>query len=317
MRFKTIEEYDKHINDLNHDLKKFKKYVEAHPEKIGVQGNYNALKYLREELVIERNQFKNIICDEEFNIHISGEDIKNHSISSSLLIEFIKKYEDLNLFIAGALKFGKDRINKINTKFRYDFGFNVKPFSVGSFVITFTPKVYEDNQTTLTHSLNKQSFDKLCEFISYGENLDELKKQSEILGIAPIIKYRELLGVISKSKIEVSMNDKRNNKSSISSNKAKQIYNSLKELKEEDIETEDIKIEGNLYSINTDVKTCGIKYIDKSSKKTKKLPSVKFNEALKESVKNNLERDVYVNLKKTITRTIDDEKVVYDLVEIL
>ena len=61
MKFKTIEEYDNNINDLNKKLRKFKKYVDEHHEKIGVQGNYKAIKHVRDELVKERNQATGLI----------------------------------------------------------------------------------------------------------------------------------------------------------------------------------------------------------------------------------------------------------------
>ena len=57
MKFKTIEDYDQHITSLNKKLSKFKKYVDEHPEKIGVQGNFKAIKHVRDELIEERELF--------------------------------------------------------------------------------------------------------------------------------------------------------------------------------------------------------------------------------------------------------------------
>ena len=61
MKFKTIEEYDNNINNLNKKLRKFKKYVDEHPEKIGVHGNYKAIKHVRDELIKEKNQTMGLI----------------------------------------------------------------------------------------------------------------------------------------------------------------------------------------------------------------------------------------------------------------
>ena len=57
MRFKKLEEYDKNIKDLNNKLLKFKTYVDDHPEKIGVQGNYKLIESVRDDLIEERKLF--------------------------------------------------------------------------------------------------------------------------------------------------------------------------------------------------------------------------------------------------------------------
>lgn len=58
MRFKTVADYDNEIKRIDEILDNFKEYIENYPEKIGVQGNYELLKYIREELKKERKELK-------------------------------------------------------------------------------------------------------------------------------------------------------------------------------------------------------------------------------------------------------------------
>ena len=57
VRFKTIEEYDMHIKDIENKLVEFKNFVNNHPEKLGVQNNYKLLITLRDELKNEKSKF--------------------------------------------------------------------------------------------------------------------------------------------------------------------------------------------------------------------------------------------------------------------
>lgn len=58
MRFRTIARYDDEIKKLNRMIDNWKKYFEEHPEKIGVQRNYELLKYIRDELKKERDDLE-------------------------------------------------------------------------------------------------------------------------------------------------------------------------------------------------------------------------------------------------------------------
>lgn len=61
MRFRTVDEYDGEIKDIERMLDELLDYVNNHPEKIGVQGNYELLKYIRDELKKERDKLRGII----------------------------------------------------------------------------------------------------------------------------------------------------------------------------------------------------------------------------------------------------------------
>lgn len=321
MRFKTIYEYDNHINSIDEKLDEFHDYVNNHPEKIGVQRNYELLKYIRDELKKERNELVGIIKAEEINIHFSGEQIKNHSIPSKILINFIQIFEEVNINIMAALEFGPNKMkNFMDANFKKEFGFNIKPFEVGSFMITFSPRILENNQSALNYSLNKKSFEKLCEIINFEENIDKIMDQSEIIGVSSIIKYKEFIGLIANNKLDLTIDNgyKNTPKVIINHNNALNIYQGLKTISNEDVKTEEINLRGVLYYINTDSKTCGVKYHDSELKKMVKISRVNFKDKLKSDVKDKFDLEVDVTLEKTIKNNMgeDDEKITYDLIEI-
>lgn len=290
--------------------------------KLELKSFQKRINELKLDLSSLQENFGEVIVNEEINVHLSGENIKNHYISSSLLINFIKKYEELLMFIAGALEFGIDRMDKfMDSNFKNKFGYNIAPFSEGSFVITFSPKVHENYQTTLKPSLNKNALDKLCEIIDFGENFEEIIKQSETVGMSSIIKYKEFIEVLSNNKLNISLDegDYNHPRAQISHNKANTIYKGLKKFDDDNVKTEKIRMKGQLYYVNTDNKKCGIKFFDEDLNKYFKITQVKFREGLKSKVKENLDLEVEVTLEKTTKINVGDDsyKPIYDLVEIL
>lgn len=55
MRFETVSRYDDEIKRIDEILDNFKEYIEECPEDIGTKGNYESLKYIRNELKKERD----------------------------------------------------------------------------------------------------------------------------------------------------------------------------------------------------------------------------------------------------------------------
>ena len=198
-------------------------------------------------------------------------------------------------------------------------GFNIKPFSEGSFVITFSPKTSLDNQTIFYPSLNKKSFDKLCEIINLKDNYNKILEQSDIIGFSSIIKYKDFINIISKNKLDVKIYDNMRDKSEVSIThvNAKNIYESLNNIEFNNIKTMDIQVSGQLYYINSDTRQCGIKIKDETFNKIKKL-TINFNEEFKLEIKDKLYSNINVDLKKNMEYDYDGEivKERYELINI-
>ena len=312
------------ISNVEDEIKYVADYLDEHPDDFAVQLNLSNLQSRLNELKLElsliHDNFGEMIANEDINLHISGKIIKNNSIYAPLLIKIIEVYEDITLNISAALRYGVDKMEKyINADFKRTHGHFIKT-SPGSFKITFSPIVHEDNQTTLIPSLNKLSFEKLCELIEYEDNIEKILQQIDVIGASSISKYKKFIEVLDKNELDISMDDgnSENPKINIGPEKAKNIYNCLKSFEEEKVKIETIEKEGILYYINTDNKKCGIKVFDEDLGKQIKFSSVNFREGLKLKVKDKVDSEVRVILEKTTKiNTVDENtKPIYDLISI-
>lgn len=321
MRFKTIDEYDKYINDLNSKLFKFKKFVDEHPEKIGVQGNYNAIKYVRDELIEEREMFiknhEEFLSEngfEQLNLHFSGEVIKNHSMPSLILIPLIQKITDLNYALVRSLKEGPTSMGKFSQDFKYDFGLNVKPFGVGSFNIIFEPQIFANNQTTLEDTWNKKAFDKLFEILNCEDDIDKLSNVHDSIGTYSIVKYREFLNVLYSKELDVTFEEKGrgNAKFILKSENAKKIYNSLNGF--DDNDSEELLIKGVLVAVDSGKFRFGFEISDSNER-----IDGKYDESLDELVSNNFKNLCKLKLIKTnrFNSSSGESKDYWELIDIL
>lgn len=321
MRFKTIDEYDEYIDELNKKLFKFKSYVEDHPEKIGVQGNYKAIKHVRDELIEEREvlrrDYETFLSEngfEEWNLHFSGSAIKNHSMPSTILIPIIQKITDLNYALVRSLKEGPNAEGKFSQEFKDEHCLNIKPFAVGSFNLIFEPKIFSNNQTTFEDTWNKQAFDKLFEILNCGDDQDKLSDIHESIGTYSIVKYRELLNIIYSKELDVVFEEKGRGTSKFTLKKdhAKNIYNSLNGFDDDAIET--VLKKGVLVAVDTGRFKFGLELSDS----TERIDG-KYDESLDDLVSNNFKNLCKVKLHKIkrFNSRSGESKYYWELIDIL
>ena len=322
----------KEILNLENEILKVKNrityietYLKEHPDDYSVQLSLSNLKSRYSELSLElsflqENSWEGHI-NEDVNLHFSGRSIKGNSMFAPTLVKIIETYEDIITLISAALKYGVHNMEKhIDVDFKNESSHFVK-LSQGSFMITFSPIVHQDNQSTLKPSLNKISFQKLCELINYDENIEEIIKQIDIIGSSSILKYKKFIEILDKNELDMDIHESNAKEPIVSVNyeKVHKIYHQLKSFGEEKVKTEQIEKEGILYYINTDNRKCGIKFFDEDLGKNRKISSINFREGLKLKVKENVDSEVKVVLDKTIKTNLGDEnsKPIFDLVEIL
>lgn len=326
MRIREINVIKEELNDVDNILNNTNRLLKKYPNDNGLKGDLflfeNRKNQLLKELKISESNLMITSADEEINIHISGKSIKNHSIPSKVLIKFIQSFEDVTSYIAAVLEFGVDKIEKsIDNNFINDMGFNIKPFSQGSFMITFSPKIFEDGQTVFKNSLNKKAFYKLCELIECDVDSDKIRKQLDIIGISSIIKYKQFIKLISDNELDLTMTEGNEIMSNVNikHGKALNIYRELVRFGEDTHNSEIITLKGLLYYINTDRKTCGIKFYDYDIEKDKKISHIIFNENLKTKVKNNVDSEVEVSLEKIVKISFSENKktIKYHLIDFI
>ena len=325
MNTENIKYIKSQIKDLEKIISPLEEYLIDNPNDFAVKLELRSFKKRLNELYIELSFLQEngmeVIFNEDINLHFSGKSVKNNSIFAPTLIKIIETYEEIITFIAAALKYGANNIEKhINVDFKNECGHFVKA-SPGSFMITFSPVVHEDNQSTLAPSLNKLSFEKFCELINYGEDVEEIIKQIDIIGSSSILKYKKFIEILDKNELDMDIHEGNSVEPIISINheKAHSIYYTIKSFADEEVKTEQIEQEGILYYINTDNKKCGIKFFDEDLGKQRKISSINFRDGLKLKVKDNVDSQVKVILEKTTKTNISDENAnpIYDLVEIL
>lgn len=325
MTSKEIYNLNKEILKIENRIITLKSYLESHPDDFAVELSLSNLKSREGELKLElsflQNNMGEVIVNEDVNLHFSGKFVKNNSIFAPTLVNIIETYEEIITFISAALKYGVNNIEKhIDANFKNECGHFIKT-SPGSFMITFSPVVHEDNQSTLLPSLNKLSFEKFCELINYGDNVGDIIKQIDIIGSSSILKYKKFIEILDKNELDMDIHEGNSVEPIISINheKAHSIYYTIKSFADEEVKTEQIEQEGILYYINTDNKKCGIKFFDEDLGKQRKISSINFRDGLKLKVKDNVDSQVKVILEKTTKTNIGDENAnpIYDLVEIL
>lgn len=65
MRFETLSEYDEEIERIDIILDNFKEYINNYPQEMGVKPTYISMKYLREELIKEKDKLEENLYSEE------------------------------------------------------------------------------------------------------------------------------------------------------------------------------------------------------------------------------------------------------------
>lgn len=299
-------------------------YLKEHPDDFSVELSLANLKSRHSELSLELSYLQENSwgghINEDVNLHFSGKSVKDNSMFAPTLVKIIETYEDIITLISAALKYGVHNMEKhIDVDFKNENSHFVK-ISPGSFMITFSPVVHQNNQSTLKPSLNKISFEKLCEIINFDENIEEIIKQIDIVGSSTILKYKKFIEILDKNELNMDIHegDVKEPLISVNHEKAHKIYHQLKYFGEEKVKTEQIEKEGILYYINTDNKKCGIKFFDEELGKQRKISSINFRESLKLKVKEKVDSEVKVILDKTTKTNLGDENSnpIYDLVEI-
>lgn len=320
MIFNNEKDYDNKIEELNQKINKYTAYVEEHPNRIGVKGNIKTLTYVKNELIKEKEDFiktnnKSLINNtEKWNLHFSGNTIKNHSIPSIILIPIMQKIIDLNYALIRSLKEGSEATGKFSQNFKEEFCLNIKPFAEGSFSITFEPQIFSDYRTTFKDTWNKKAFDKLFELLNCEDDIDKLSEIHESIGTYSIIKYRELLNLLYSKELDVLFEEKGKQQSKflLKNNNAKKIYNSLKGFDEDS--SEKVIKKGVLVAVDSGKFRFGLELSDSNER-----IDGKYDESLDDLVSDNFKNLCEIELCKInkINSRSGESKDYWELINIL
>ena len=193
MFFNTIEDYDKELEDIKFTLDSMEKRLDEEPYSDIRKGNYKGFKELYNMILEDRNMFLEM-KNENINLHICGEMVKNHKISLSVITGLFDNFHSLTTFLSDFVK------NNMNYTFE---GHDLKLEQVrkGSIQILFS---MDENITDLNEvCLNYQVFNKLLDLIEC--DVEDLEKQEEIIGKDSISAYKKFLKIIIDNELDFTL----------------------------------------------------------------------------------------------------------------
>ena len=84
MLFNAISEYDEELDEIKSILDSMEQRLDEEPLSFARKGNYRTLKEIYNIILNDKNDFIEMM-GESINLHISGEEVKNHNISLSII----------------------------------------------------------------------------------------------------------------------------------------------------------------------------------------------------------------------------------------
>lgn len=190
MRFKTIEEYDKELSEMEEDLVEMEAYIEKHPEKFGVKGNYETYKYVYKIVKNDKKRFLdelNTIC-----LLLNG-NLINKGLNVEELFNLSKHFNETKNIATNLL--GNNSNNE---------DLLVKEISQGSYKITFSfPNPTEDDVKRT--SPRKKGLMKIFDFIHCGDDIEKLKNEAGPNGREALTSYKEFLAEIVKHNADFTL----------------------------------------------------------------------------------------------------------------
>ena len=193
MFFNTIEEYDKELEDIKNTLESMKNRLDEEPYSFARKGNYKGLKEVYEIILNDRNEFMKMMED-SINLHISGEEVKNHKISLSIITGLFGNFQDLTAFLSNFLKDSKN----------YTFeshDLKLEEVTSGSIQILFS---MDDDITNLEEVyLNHQVFERLLDLVEC--NIDDLEKQIDVIGTQSMNAYKKFLKILIENELDFTL----------------------------------------------------------------------------------------------------------------
>jgi hypothetical protein len=193
MFFNTIKEYDEELKNMEDMLNDMEKRIELYPDRVLTKGNYRTLKEIYTIIFNDKNDFLRMM-DDSINLHISGEEVKNHKISLSIITGLFGNFQDLIAFLSNFLKDSKN----------YTFeshDLKLEEVTSGSIQILFS---MDDDITNLEEVyLNHQVFERLLDLVEC--NIDDLEKQIDVIGTQSMNAYKKFLKILIENELDFTL----------------------------------------------------------------------------------------------------------------
>lgn len=193
MFFNTLEEYDEELDDIKTTLNSMEERLDEEPYSFARKGNYRGLKEIYEIIQKDRDKFLRMM-DENINLHICGDLVKNHNISLSVITCLFDNFHDLTNFLTDFLK------DNLNYTFE-SHDLMLERVSEGSIQILFS---MDEDITDLNEVyLNHQVFTRLLDLVDC--DIDDLEKQKEIIGQDSLLAYKKFLNILIENELDFTL----------------------------------------------------------------------------------------------------------------
>lgn len=214
MFFNTIEEYDNELEDIQSRMESMENRMAKYPERTWINGNYRGFEELYKIILEDRNRFLSM-KNENINLHICGEVVKNHKISLAVITRLFDNFHSLTTFL---LDFVKN-----NMEYTFEtHDLKLEQVSKGSIQILFS---MDENITDLNEVyLNHQVFNKLLDLIAC--DVEDLEKQEDIIGRDSISAYKKFLKIIIENELDFTL-ENNSRKVGLTHEEAIKIYDEL------------------------------------------------------------------------------------------
>lgn len=297
---------EKDISEVNESIKRNKTLQLKYPTKEGVKVNYNALMFVHDQLMEKRQYILNKLEIESLEVVFESELIQYNLIPAGLIGPFLDRFQKLINYIVRSIMEGSDATGRVSMDVVNASTYKVSSFDPGSFKITLISDPSLSEQTTFTNTTAKQALDKVTDLMKCEDDLRLIRKQQEVLGLAPILKYKDFIQTIYLNQADVTFNDFTSNQvqsEKISSEMAKRIYDVLNS--SEDEEPDKKTYEGTLVAVDVDRYEFGFVIAGDPEERI----DGKFDSAIKSTVKSHL--DQFTEAKFERSKKFDELKEEY------
>lgn len=211
MSFKTIEEYDDELREMESRLDGMEERIKEHPERKGIALNYKSFKQLYDIVSNDREEYLRMV-EENTDFHVSNDG--NRDFSLPLMSEIVGCINSFTFSVADWLKRARN--------LECDLFFPVVKVSSGSLHLSFS---MGDEKTDLREvRLNQDLFNTLFDvFECSDEDIPGLRKRLDGKSLAS---YRDFLNMLIKHNLDITLENS-SRSVSLTHEDALEVYNLL------------------------------------------------------------------------------------------
>ena len=190
MLFKTIEEFNKELTEMQNEIDDTEEYLKKDPKEYGTRGNFKTMKELYEIFKQDKINFINDLND--MDLKLKGDELR-----TPLLLPDMYS-------LGNAFTMANHSVTNLLTETNLNEELTVKEVSLGSYNIKFAFQNPTEDDVT-RKSPRKQGLVKLFDYIKCGEDIEKLKKEAGPDGKDSLIAYRNFLKEIVENHADFTL----------------------------------------------------------------------------------------------------------------